>query len=359
MSTDLSSMVDEEDTPFGVLERLKRVFIGCTRLTLVQLLRSVLTRQYQPDQDLLQHIHKLKEGFVKIMNLGLAFDDDIKAYMLLMTMGNAFESVLQPFLLQTLADPQGNKQKLDFSEVCGVLEAAFIQQEREKALRIETEVDAALTAQRKAATGNKFKTQGKTVRCTHCSGKNHVLTDCWFYKAKVARGWSNPPPCRSFADRRNDDRDPTRKRKDDDGTQKGARMAKKPRTDSKGQEQGMLALDDDEDSDMEHDEEHGEQVYMAVDGSHYCAQVHDWILDTGATRHMSPHRKLFTSYTPTRRIIEVGGGKTILATGIGTITGFMDGKHRLVLTGVYHVPELQFNLFSISKQMAKQQSTLR
>ena len=46
-----------------------------------------------------------------------------------------------------------------------------------------------------------------------------------------------------------------------------------------------------------------------------------WVIDSGASAHMSPHHKLFTWFTPfpDPRQVTLGNGKATHATGSGTI----------------------------------------
>ena len=45
----------------------------------------------------------------------------------------------------------------------------------------------------------------------------------------------------------------------------------------------------------------------------------DWIADTGATRHMTPHRHWFHSYTPYRVAIRLADNKIVHSTGRGVV----------------------------------------
>ena len=68
-----------------------------------------------------------------------------------------------------------------------------------------------------------------------------------------------------------------------------------------------------------------------------------WISDSGATKHISPHRGWFRNYLPTTSVkIRLGNGHVSSAIGKGDIQveTIVDGKPvRCVLTGVLHVPD--------------------
>ena len=45
----------------------------------------------------------------------------------------------------------------------------------------------------------------------------------------------------------------------------------------------------------------------------------DWVADTGATRHMTPHRHWFVSYSPYSVPIRLADNTVIHSTGIGSV----------------------------------------
>jgi len=79
-----------------------------------------------------------------------------------------------------------------------------------------------------------------------------------------------------------------------------------------------------------------------------------WIIDSGATDHITPHLNLFHSYTPISKACSIimPNGKQVKVQHIGTVILSPD----IVLQGVLHVPEFQFNLLSASK-LAKHMSS--
>ena len=72
-----------------------------------------------------------------------------------------------------------------------------------------------------------------------------------------------------------------------------------------------------------------------------------WLLDSGATHHMSSQRELFTDFKTHKVSISIANGRTIKATGIGKIwitvwNGKGDGTP-ICLQEVLYVPELGAN----------------
>ena len=77
----------------------------------------------------------------------------------------------------------------------------------------------------------------------------------------------------------------------------------------------------------------------------------DFIADTGATRHMTPHRHFFHSYTPCRIPIRLANHKVVHSTGRGSIRfqPVVNGRSQQLLEfyDVLHVPDLRSNLLSV------------
>jgi len=74
---------------------------------------------------------------------------------------------------------------------------------------------------------------------------------------------------------------------------------------------------------------------------------HSWILDSGATDHMTPLPLYFSTYSPypSNKKISTANGTLITADGHGEI----HINPSLTLRNVLHVPQLSTNLISIQK----------
>src|SRR3954469_16406153 len=97
-----------------------------------------------------------------------------------------------------------------------------------------------------------------------------------------------------------------------------------------------------------------ESAYMMNDSKD------QWLLDSGASNHMTAHRDLFTTYeTFNDRCVEVnlGNDSKIYALGQGSINMTLDtGNNKTIngtLTNVLHVPDISKNLFSIGKALTQ------
>ena len=79
---------------------------------------------------------------------------------------------------------------------------------------------------------------------------------------------------------------------------------------------------------------------------HYSTFPREWVLDSGATRHMCCSRQDFGSLVKLQKDNKVymGDGSEVPAYGIGTV----ELNTNLVLKGVLYVPDFTVNLCSVS-----------
>lgn len=89
-----------------------------------------------------------------------------------------------------------------------------------------------------------------------------------------------------------------------------------------------------------------------------AAQVNNqdrwWLLDSGATDHITPHQSNFEHYRKVSKSVTIGDGKRLDAIGIGDVKFCSEVNGRLVeikLQNVLHVPDMKLNLLSVGKFM--------
>ena len=88
-----------------------------------------------------------------------------------------------------------------------------------------------------------------------------------------------------------------------------------------------------------------------LSGEYYQTDHCKWILDSGATSHMCCNRKLFSellSHDDTNSFVSFGDGHRVISRGIGKVHLYL-GKEKCILNDVIFVPELRYNLLSVSK----------
>ena len=73
-----------------------------------------------------------------------------------------------------------------------------------------------------------------------------------------------------------------------------------------------------------------------------------WIIDSGATLHVTPRKEFFTSYTSGDfGVLKMGNDGVSKVVGIGDICLQTNMRMQLLLRGVKHAPDIRFNLISV------------
>ena len=89
----------------------------------------------------------------------------------------------------------------------------------------------------------------------------------------------------------------------------------------------------------------------------FTQQGEPWIIDSGASDHMTGHRHFFSSYCPcsSPRQVRIANDSSVKVAGIGSIIL----SPSLMLLNVLHVPDFSCNLLSISKLTADSNCTVK
>lgn len=209
MSPDLSRTVRDEETPFAVVEQLKKMLVGYSLLTCVQQYKSLMTMKYVPGSDLLKFVQAMKDGFHTLETSGVAISSVIRPYVLINAIDSAFDHVLQLYLI--VISQKG--EELKFDQLVELLESTYIQEQRKSQFEHhedKIEEESALVGHDRKIQGFNRKRNRSDERCHHCNQFGHYLRDCRIYKVKVDHGWRHPLRCRTSRDFHDDDRDPTR-----------------------------------------------------------------------------------------------------------------------------------------------------
>ena len=180
-------------------------------------------------------------------------------------------------------------------------------------------VNVAKGGQRKASQrGRSQVTDKSNVECFGCGEMGHYKNEC-------------PNPQRTDEDQPESAR-PKSQRKTSD----------RPKNRPPGRrEKAAVANDESEDSPAE--SEPKERVWLAL---HKHRVSNRWLVDSGATRHMTPDRGVFTKFTHCGGEVEFGDRSSKAIEGRGTIE-IKVGGHKQSMTDVLYVPEMSVNLLSI------------
>jgi hypothetical protein len=86
----------------------------------------------------------------------------------------------------------------------------------------------------------------------------------------------------------------------------------------------------------------------------YTTMRSRWMVDSGATHHITPHRSNFATWAPARGSVSLGGHAEITQIGTGTVQIWPSrGDRDVHLQDVMHVPDVEVRYFSVSMLLKK------
>jgi hypothetical protein len=78
----------------------------------------------------------------------------------------------------------------------------------------------------------------------------------------------------------------------------------------------------------------------------YATEHMRWMMDSGATHHITPHRLDFETYTPCNGTVRLGDKSTIDQVGVGSVVFKMSLGTPITLSNVLHLPEVKTRFMS-------------
>ncbi|MCO5586427.1 hypothetical protein L7F22_040367 [Adiantum nelumboides] len=83
---------------------------------------------------------------------------------------------------------------------------------------------------------------------------------------------------------------------------------------------------------------------------HSIVATSEWLLDTGATHHMTPDRHWLSKYTPLSQHVKVylGDNHSLIAVGLGNMKVVLPSGTSIIIHYIYHIPGLNRNILSIT-----------
>jgi hypothetical protein len=89
-----------------------------------------------------------------------------------------------------------------------------------------------------------------------------------------------------------------------------------------------------------------EEVNDTVGVALYAAERVRWMMDSGATHHISPHRSDFKDYTPCKGSVRLGDKSTIDQVGVGSVVFKTSLGTPITLSNVLHIPQVKTRFLS-------------
>jgi GAG-pre-integrase domain/gag-polypeptide of LTR copia-type len=243
-----------------------------------------------------QQLAKINETREALTNASMGITDNQFCLILLHALPNSYEVLASTILAS------GGPDKLKHSEII-----ARILNEEGRRSGSASSLNAAKAAPIKSANGK--KRDHSNLTCHYCNKKGHIKPDC--HKKK---------------------RDEKEKKEKENASGKAANA--------------HVAVSTSASIEEINDDLHV-SLYAAYSGPNA------WMLDSGATHHITPHISDFASYSKIKGVVRLGDKSTVDQAGIGSVTIKSPEGYTITLNDVLHVPLVNTRFIAISTLEAK------
>ncbi|MCO5606974.1 hypothetical protein L7F22_061165 [Adiantum nelumboides] len=267
------------------------------------------------------HLNEFHTIVSQLHSQGVEFDDYVRAMFLFVTLLDLWDTFHTT--VSNSAAPDGLK--------CADVESSLLMEEVNCKNVEDTKSSSAMNVRgRSRSRGNferrdKFKSHsrsksrpGKGVECYYCYKKGHMKKDCYKFK-----------------------RD---KKEDNDDKRKSKNASDDREANTLTSDKGKCIVDSEEPKALTHDSD-GDICYA----SNLCPTLlvatnssyeQDWIVDSGASFHVTPHKEWFSSYENRHGMVRLGNNYACDIIGAGDIKLSLPNGSIFTLTNVRHVPKL-------------------
>ena len=314
ISSNLIYLITDCETPQAVWNKLKEHFERDTMANKLFLKKQFFSLKMREGSSMQNHLRRMKEITDQLASIKAPIPEEEHMVALLLSLPKSYE------MLVTVMLAKGSDLQLS------VLQEALLSEE-EKRCQVADKIESDCL-EGKGSDGNESAlrheaTKYKLPRCYACGEEGHINRFC--PHKKWQGGTRTQMTSRSYGRHRAYDSEGERP-----STHKASQAEEEEGVDLSGDAIGDVFV--------------GGSARYGKD---------DWIVDSGASRHMTPNRGLLISYrefaTPER--VRLGDGRTLEVLGSGKVKVRMllaCGNHReSVMIGVLYVPKLACNLFSV------------
>ena len=278
-------------------DRLSATYGGTTGSTTIFNLWIQLTQARLDDSlPMAGQLAKLNEARVSLSNASMGVTDVQFCLILLNALPTSYEVVASTILAS------GTPSTLSHSEII----ARITNEEGWRA------ANPSLNATRAAPIKTGKKKNHSSLTCHYCQKKGHIQPNCQKKKWDEAAG----------------------KKKEERSSGRGSKVANSH----------IL---------VETSASITEVADNEITASLYATRSDRWMLDSGATHHITPHRSDFSSYTPQSGSVHLGDKSAQSQIGVGSVVVKSPQGCTITLSNVLHVPGVQTRFISIGALTGK------
>lgn len=272
------------------------------------LVRRLVKLEYSDGQNMIEHLNTFKGIVNQLTKADMKIDDELQTLLLLSSLPESWDT-----LVVTLSNSAPDGKLVMDSVTDSLLNEESRRRERGFNNQFEANVVDNRGRSKNRERGGRGRSQARSksrtrLSCYYCGKPGHKRPECRFLKRDQQAGTVhldliNP------------------KKNKEDGTTTA------------------VASND-------------ENIFFIGDENYLNVAFDDctWIVDTGASFHVTPHEGLFSSYQKGDfGTVKMGNHVTSKIVGIGEVTLITENGNKLVLKEVRHVPEMRLNLISAGK----------
>jgi LTR polyprotein gag-polypeptide-like protein/Pol polyprotein/gag-pre-integrase-like protein/zinc knuckle protein len=301
LERDVAFLVNEEATAAGVWAKLESNFMTKTLTNRIYLKSKLYTCKMEEGTSIRDYVNKFDRIISNLKDIDVKIDDEDQALILLLSLPKSYENLVQTLMLV------GDTLTMD--ETRASLLADDLRKVATSVMSSSSGRDYKDQAQGLFAARGRTNERGKGKRGkSRPKSRSHAEKTC-FKCGEPGHFKANCPNKRVIFKNQNNDN-------------------------PKEKQEASYVSNGEED------------CYSVTEESHEISGK--WMLDSGASHHMCPNRKWFTTYESTNGgTVLMGNDHACKTVGLGTIRVKMhDGAVR-TLKDVRHIPDLRKNLISI------------
>ena len=296
--------VKDEKFPLGALNILEKEYESKSKANKFLLFRKLLALQWEPGTTLAQHLDTLDRTVDRVRAVGKEVDDDTICGVLINSLPAQYDNIVENFdiLGETITLNKVREVLIQHKQTVKIREGEVGQ----IALHASAHKNSQKAAKPPATNNTNNTTQNNTTQkhCAHCKLNTHNTKHCWILFPEQR------PPGRSS----------------DKKAQAGSSTAG-----TKGKRV--------------------KEVFVAANSLSEGA-ADRWLLDSGASCHMSHDRDSFVSLRDHKVTIQIGKkGGNVVSEGVGDVDLCLDvcgETQHIRLTDVLYIPDLPVNLLSVA-----------
>ena len=301
-SADVYSTVDSDaDFPSfkSKYDRLRDTYGGVGSTSVFNLWIELTQARLDDNSPLAPQLAKLNETCVKLSNASMGVSNIQYCLILLHALPKAYEVVASTLLAS------GPASALKYSKIT----ARILNEEGRK-----SGPSASLNAAHAPIKSGKKKKNHANLTCHYCNKKGHIQPDC------------------------------RKKKKDNADKKKNGEDGNSADNGKKSANAHVLV-----ESSASVEEVNDDELEVGL----YTAVRTRWMMDSGATHHMSPYKIDFADYTPCSGTVRLRDTSTVDQVGVGSVVFKSSQGTQITLTNVLHIPNLNTRFISTRALVAK------